>query len=410
MGLFGLKIPHPPPHLPREGGGKKIAKKNDANQVIQLVVKPLTPKADGRPMTKADLRYGYTTGACAAAAAKGAALMLREREVLLDVEIILPGAVPVRFCLHGQSIGDNSASCYVVKDGGDDPDVTSGAEIHVTVRADYFAKRSILIEGGPGIGRVTKPGLAVGVGEWAINPVPRRMIREAVREVFAMRCIPMALTVTVSIPNGEELAGKTLNARLGIVGGLSILGTTGIVKPVSAKAWTDTIDTAIDVALACGSETVVLSGGRTSELAVQKYLSDEEPGNLPEEAFVMMGDHVGHALRSCARKGVRNIILAGQFAKLLKIACGHEQTHASSSSPDLETLGEWLAADPHASRFAPRIKGMNTARQVLEDSDNAAALVQIVCNRAAQYAGSLARDTRIKVFLAGYGGEVLYFG
>ncbi len=361
-------------------------------------------------MTKADLRYGYTTGACAAAAARGAALMLREREVQHEIEIILPGAVPARFRLHGQKFGDDSASCYVVKDSGDDPDVTNGAEIHVTVRVEYFAKRGIRIEGGPGIGRVTKPGLAVGVGEWAINPVPRRMIREAVREVFAMRCIPMALTVTVSIPNGEELAGKTLNARLGIVGGLSILGTTGIVKPVSAQAWTDTIDTAIDVALACGSETVVLSGGRSSELVVQNYLSGEGPESLQEEAFVMMGDHVGHALRSCARKGVKNVILAAQFAKLLKIACCHEQTHASSSSPDLQMLEEWLAADPDASRLAPRIKGMNTARHVLEDSGNDPSLVKIVCKRAVQCAKSLARDVKIKVFLAGYGGEVLYFG
>ncbi|HTP66405.1 MAG TPA: cobalt-precorrin-5B (C(1))-methyltransferase CbiD, partial [Geobacteraceae bacterium] len=202
-------------------------------------------------MSKAALRYGYTTGACAAAAAKGAALMLRGQEIVEEVELVLPGDVFARFRLHGQKLGEGSASCYVIKDSGDDPDVTNGAEIHVSVRADYFAARGIRIEGGAGVGRVTKPGLAVPVGEWAINPVPRRMIREVLKEVFAMRCIPMALTVTISIPNGKELAKKTLNARLGIIGGLSILGTTGIVRPVSAEAWTDTINAAIDVAVAC---------------------------------------------------------------------------------------------------------------------------------------------------------------
>ncbi len=366
-------------------------------------------------MPKTNLRYGYTTGACAAAAAKGAALMLREREILHEVEIILPGAVPASFRLHGQSFDDGSASCYVVKDSGDDPDVTNGAEIHVTVRAEYFAGRGILIEGGPGIGRVTKPGLAVGVGEWAINPVPRRMIREAVREVFAMRCIPMALTVAVSIPNGEELAGKTLNARLGIVGGLSILGTTGIVKPVSAKAWTDTIDTAIDVALACGSDTVVLSGGRTSELVAQAHLRDEargagSEGQLKEESFVMMGDHVGYALSASARKGVKRVIVAGQFAKLLKIACGHEQTHASASDLDLRMLAQWVALEPRISGLGPLIARANTARQALEESGNNPALVKLVCGRACQFAEALAPHAKIKVLLAGYAGEVLYFG
>ena len=142
----------------------------------------------------------------------------------------------------------------------------------------FSTPHRIILQGGQGIGRVTKPGLAVQVGDWAINPVPRRMIMEAVKEVLAMRCIPATFTITVSIPNGEELARKTLNARLGIIGGLSILGTTGIVKPISTKAWTDTLDCAIDVALASGSSTVVLSTGRTSELVAQKYLGIRDPG------------------------------------------------------------------------------------------------------------------------------------
>lgn len=378
------------------------------------------------------LRYGFTTGACAAAAAKGAALMLREQQIVDEVELTLPAAVTASFRLHGQKVGNDFASCYVIKDSGDDPDVTNGAEIHVSVKVDFFTARRILLKGGPGVGRVTKPGLAVPVGEWAINPVPRHMILEVVKEIFAMRCLPITLTVTVSIPNGEELAKKTLNARLGIIGGLSILGTTGIVKPISAKSWTDTIDAAIDVALACGSKALTFSGGRTSEMAAQKYLESGKAGtgglgpgagktgsgsrgpgtgyNLKEEAFIMMGDHVGYALRSAARKGVREVILAGQFAKLVKIGCGHEQTHASSSDLDLQMLAQWVALEPRTSGLEPLVAKANTARQVLEASGNDPFLVKLVCDRACQYAKTLAPDLKIKVLLAGYAGEVLYFG
>lgn len=397
-------------------------------------------------MKKRELRHGYTTGACAAAAARGAALMLRDQAMVEQVEITLPRGETVRFRLHGQAFDRDAATCYVVKDAGDDPDVTNGAEIHARVSLREGAPGSpVIIEGGPGVGRVTKPGLAVPVGEWAINPVPRKMITEAVLEVFthhpshithhasALEPRPSNLVphVVISIPNGEELAKKTLNARLGIVGGLSILGTTGIVKPISAQAWTDTIDAAIDVALACGSPALVLSTGRTSELAAQRYLSAPDASStplaarvtdeatspspiahrpLPEESFVMMGDHAGHALRSCGRKGVKEVVLAGQFAKLLKIACGHEQTHVSSSQLDLRTLAEWLAASPGTSRLAPRALKSNTARELFEATNGDPELVSLVCGRAARFAAELADGCRVKVFLAGYGGEMLYFG
>ena len=380
-------------------------------------------------MTSKPLKYGYTTGACAAAAAKGAAQMLRDQHLVEAVEINLPCGTTARFFLQGQEIRDNFASCYVVKDAGDDPDVTNGAEIHARVAVEFFTPHRIVIEGGRGVGRVTKPGLAVPVGEWAINPVPRRMILEVVKEVFAMRCMPATFTIILSIPNGEELAKKTLNARLGIIGGLSILGTSGIVKPISAKAWTDTIDAAIDVALACGSETVVLSTGRTSELVAQRHLAKQPPsvppcqgGNsthpltrggregLAEEAFVMMGDHAGYALRACVKKGVGEVIIAAQFAKLLKIACGHEQTHVASSELDLRTLAEWLSLEPRTSDLAPLARRANTARQVLEESGSDGALIALVCGRAKMFAEGLTPVGEVKVFLAGYNAEVLYFG
>lgn len=396
-------------------------------------------------MGKRNLRFGYTTGACAAAAAKGAALMLSRQKIVDEVEIVLPRGERVRFSLNGQTRKPFAASCFVVKDAGDDPDVTNGAEIHATVdlnpASPPFQKGGsdfqIIIEGGVGIGRVTKPGLALPVGEWAINPVPRKMIAAAVLEAFTQLGIPGGESdptplprVVISIPNGEELARKTLNARLGIVGGLSILGTTGIVKPVSAAAWTDTIDAAIDVALACGSETLVLSTGRTSELAAQQFFELNQQSSpdgkdlvpctvcpvpatgipFPEEAYIMMGDHVGHALRASSAKGVKHLVLAAQFAKLLKIACGHEQTHVSSSALDLRTLAEWLHGSPRIRHLTCAATAANSARELLETSAYDQQLVELVCCKAADFARDLVHGPMVKVFLAGYGGEVLYFG
>ena len=287
---------------------------------------PSTPLRAG---TSTPLRSGYTTGACAAAAAKGAALMLKHQMTVREVTIELPAGCSATFRLSGQNYSVNAASCFVIKDAGDDPDITNGAEVHATVSRIPSqppfdsAVKSINVVGGKGIGRVTKPGLAVAPGEWAINPVPRRMIEEAaVSALSSLISQPSTFNIVISIPDGEERSKKTLNARLGIIGGLSILGTTGIVRPISAKAWTDTIDAALDVAKACGCETVVLSTGRTSELAAQNFLkrkngvvqhtaslfdppqplapcSSSGPSvcslNLPEEAYIMMGDHIAYA-------------------------------------------------------------------------------------------------------------------
>ncbi len=381
------------------------------------------------------LRHGYSTGACATAATRGAVLMLRDQHLLDEADIILPTGESVRFRLHGQELSGDTARCYVVKDAGDDPDVTNGAEIHAELTfAETSGDETVVIRGGTGIGRVTKPGLAIPPGDWAINPVPRKMIAEVVNEVFSLHCpllathcVPLVPHVTISIPNGEELARKTLNSRLGIVGGLSILGTTGIVKPISSLAWTETINAAVDVAVACGCKTLVLSTGRTSEIAAQKQLAvesglpvepcrkvDEKPQKrilrrLSAESFIMMGDHVGYALQACERKGVRNVVLAAQFAKLLKIACGHEQTHVSSSQLDLYQLREWLGASPRTSRFIPYAEQANTAREILEASGADKGLISLVATRAGHFAARFAPRLRVKVLLAGYQGEVLYF-
>lgn len=339
--------------------------------------------------------------------------MLREQRIIDAVEIMLPAGVPASFNLHGQTLTDRSSSCFVVKDAGDDPDITNGAEIHAEIAVEYSVPQRIVLQGGVGVGRVTKPGLAVPVGEAAINPVPRQMIFDTVKEVLAIRCLPAAFTITISIPNGAELAKKTLNERLGIVGGLSILGTTGIVKPISTKAWTDTIDCSLDVALASGAETVILSTGRTSELAAQKHLGLGTRGSglgkdIREESFIMMGDHAGYALAACKSKGVKKVLLAGQFAKLLKIACGHKQTHVSSSVLDLQELAAWCSLDRGTANLEPLARQANTARQVLEESGNDPFLIQLVCEKAKDCASLMASSLQIEVILVGYDSKVLY--
>jgi len=351
------------------------------------------------------LRTGYTTGACAAAAAKGAALMLVNQTIVSEVSIDLPAGVSATFHLHGQSLSAHEASCFVVKDAGDDPDVTNGAELHALVKLAPFdsAQGTILIAGGIGIGKVTKPGLAIPPGEWAINPVPRRMITESVGAVLHESNIQHStFNIIISIPDGEERAKKTLNSRLGIIGGLSILGTTGIVRPISAKAWTDTIDAALDVAKACGCETVVLSTGRSSEMAAQQHLSP-----LPEEACIMMGDHVAYALQACAKRGFMEPIIACQFAKLLKMACGHENTHAAASELDLAVLRKWAEAAHLPPEHIAIILHANTAREIAVATGFDRELMELVADRARGAAAVHAPGIRICPLLCGYDGAVV---
>ncbi len=407
-------------------------------------------------MARQPLRTGFTTGACAAAAALGAARMLKEQRRIEAVELLLPAGITATFRLEGQAFDAEKASCFVVKDAGDDPDVTHGVEVHAEVTLRTPSPRpspmrgegekeippplmggsegeggpSVIIEGGTGIGKVTKPGLAVPVGEWAINPAPRRMISEVLLEVFpphaspafaeASAGKPLTPHVVISIPDGEARAKRTLNARLGIIGGLSILGTSGIVRPISHQAWTDTLDAALDVALAGGCDTVVLSTGRTSELAAQKVLPPPSPpcetggvpegrggrraGGVPEESFIMMGDHVGYALAACHRRGFARIVLAAQFAKLVKIACGHAQTHVSASRLDLAQLAGWCRASSLDEALAKTIECANTAREVYLAAADPGALAAVVAERALAQMRIGAPGAAVAVLLADYGG------
>jgi cobalt-precorrin-5B (C1)-methyltransferase len=382
------------------------------------------------------LRTGFTTGACAAAAAKGAALMLKHQVTVREVTIELPAKVSATFRLSGQKYSMDAASCFVVKDAGDDPDITNGAEVHATVKRVLKTSSDtavrINIEGGKGIGLVTKPGLAVPPGDWAINPIPRRMIEEAVGSALSSLVTqPSTFTIVISIPDGEERAKKTLNARLGIIGGLSILGTTGIVRPISSKAWTDTIDAALDVAKACNCETVVLSTGRTSELAAQTFLTRKIEGvrpsaslfdptpfpapspaetslHLPEEAYVMMGDHIAYALQACQLRGIDQPIIACQFAKLLKIACRHENTHAAASELDLARLLEWAEDSRLPQSILDSISNANTAREIAITCSFDPTLLELVFQHARLAVRKHAADVSAHFLVADYSGNCIF--
>jgi cobalt-precorrin-5B (C1)-methyltransferase len=284
------------------------------------------------------LRRGWTTGACAAAAARAAYTALLTGRFPDPVTIRLPGGTKPAFPLALKETRGATARAGVTKDAGDDPDVTHGALVIAEV-AEAPLGSGVSFRAGPGIGTVTKPGLALGVGEPAINPGPRALIAETLREVAGENGRDVAdAVVTLSIPNGEELATKTLNARLGIVGGLSILGTTGIVIPFSCSAWLHSIHRGIDVARATGCAHLAASTGSVSERAVQRLYG------LPEEALIDMGDFVGATLKYLRRHPVPRLTIAGGFGKLVKLAQGALDLHSGKSQVDVGALAEELRA------------------------------------------------------------------
>ena len=275
------------------------------------------------------LRRGWTTGACATAAAKSAFGALLTGSFEDPVTITLPRGNRVQFVLARHRKVPGAATAAVVKDAGDDPDVTHGALVEATVRKSAGGVR---FRAGPGVGTVTKPGLPVEPGEPAINPVPRRMIAAAIAEVAEAHGVPGDAEVEVSIPGGEELARKTMNPRLGIVGGLSILGTTGIVVPYSCAAWIHSIYSGIDVARATGLTHVAGATGSTSEAAVQRYY------DLSESALIDMGDFVGGMLKYLRRNPVPRVTVAGGVAKMTKLAQGRLDLHSRKGAVDLPAL------------------------------------------------------------------------
>ncbi|MEU6039143.1 cobalt-precorrin-5B (C(1))-methyltransferase [Actinomadura sp. NPDC047616] len=321
------------------------------------------------------LRTGWTTGTCASAAAKAATLLLRGEELPGYVEVALPSGNRVTFRVEetGVDTGRDRARAVVVKDAGDDPDVTHGA--HITADVSWRDEPGLDLDGGEGVGVVTKPGLGLELGGPAINPVPRKMITQAVAEALADAPLdgppdPRAVAdpatgrgvrVVISVPDGERMARKTTNKRLGILGGISILGTTGIVRPFSTASWRASVEQAVSVMAAQGETTLVLCTGGRTEKGAMKLLP-----RLPEVCFVEVGDFTGAALRRAVEHGLTQVVFVGMAGKLTKLASGVLMTHYTRSRVDTGLLGEITTAMGGPPELAERVAAANTARHAYE--------------------------------------------
>src|SRR5918995_2032840 len=312
---------------------------------------------------KRSLRTGYTTGTCAAAATKAALSTLVNGEKLSRVNVSLPKDRQITIDIAWiKQENDKSVTAAVIKDGGDDPDVTNGAEVCSTVSILEPANK-IVIDEGIGVGRVTKPGLGLEIGKAAINPTPLKMIYGAIEEILnQQQKKSYGLSVIISVPKGEEIAKKTDNPRLGILGGISILGTTGIVIPYSTASFAASIRQSLDVALAMGVDTVALTTGGRSEEFVKKFFNN----TLPEHSLIQMGDFVGYAIKQCQVKKIKNVVIAGFIGKLTKIAMGVKQTHVKGSHVDLEFMAEIARDCTCSTEVVAKILNANTARHVQE--------------------------------------------
>jgi cobalt-precorrin-5B (C1)-methyltransferase len=323
------------------------------------------------------LRRGWTTGTCAAAAAKAAFAALITGEFPDPVEVTLPRGERPSFALAMTRIDQDAATAGVVKDAGDDPDVTHGALVCATVRRGSPGG-GIIFRAGAGVGTVTRPGLPVAPGEPAINPVPRRMIADAIAEVAGATGRATDADVEISIPNGEALAAKTLNARLGIVGGLSILGTTGVVVPYSCSAWIASIHSGIDVARAAGIDHIVGATGANSENAAQKLYG------LPDIALIDMGDFVGGMLKYLRRHPVPRVTIAGGVAKMTKLAQGLADLHSKRGEVDRAVLEKFAVSAGASDEIRQRVRSANTAAEAFEIARSAGIPLGDIVARAAQ--------------------------
>ena len=333
------------------------------------------------------MRRGWTTGACATAATKAALTGLWRGQVPREVALVLPRGERPLFAVHRAEIGQGWAEASVIKDAGDDPDVTHGVEVIVRVSA---STGGVVFKAGDGIGSVTKPGLPVAVGEPAINPVPRQMMDEAVAELAGALGRSPDVVIEVSIPNGAEIALKTWNPRLGIKGGLSILGTTGVVRPFSCAAWIASIHRGIDVARASGLEHVAGCTGATSERAVQEALG------LPDHAMLDMGDFAGGMLKYLAKHPVARLTIGGGFGKLSKLAQGAVDLHSSRSQVDFERLAEMAGVDA--------LRHANTAMEAVERVPE---LATLVARAARERAAVMVPQTAVEVIVVSRDGRIL---
>ncbi|MAH85594.1 MAG: cobalt-precorrin-5B (C(1))-methyltransferase [Rhodospirillaceae bacterium TMED8] len=348
-----------------------------------------------------NLKKGWTTGACASAAARAAFSFLITGNFENPVTIILPNGQKPTFKLSRQSSGYNWAEAGIIKDAGDDPDVTHGAEVIVRVARGVIGQ-GIQFHAGEGIGTVTLPGLPLSVGEPAINPGPRQMISENLCEALSNTAKP-DLDITISIPGGNKLALKTMNGRLGIKGGLSVLGTTGIVVPFSCASWIDSIHRGVDVALAQGILHIAAATGSTSESAIKKMF------NLSEQALIDMGDFAGGLLKYLRRKPVERLTLVGGFGKLTKLAQGHLDLHSGRSSVDMRGLAEIARRAGGSQNTVKRIAGGNTALEALNiaKEDNLKIANSIAAMARGTALATLAGDMEVDVIVFDREGKLI---
>ena len=316
-------------------------------------------KGDGK--RKRGNRSGFTTGACAAAAARAATLGLVTGEVPESIVAHLPNGQEVSFPVIDGSVTDVLVHAVIVKDAGDDPDATNGAHLTADVRRLPGAAGQVILKGGTGVGTVTKEGLGLDVGGPAINPVPRRNITDNVRAVAAQLLASDGLEVTISVPGGEEMAKKTLNARLGILGGISILGTTGIVRPYSTAAFRASVVQAVDVAAKQGQTSIVFTTGGRSEKFAMRQLPE-----LDESCFVQMGDFVKAAFQTAVKQRLRNVYVGAMAGKLTKMSQGLAVTHAWKAAVDRDILAECAQEVGAATDLVEEIRSAETARFAAE--------------------------------------------
>ena len=283
-----------------------------------------------------ELRLGYTTGSCAAAASKAAAIMLLTGKELQQIRLLTPKGIELELEVEDITTEKDAVSCAIRKDSGDDPDVTHGALVYS--RVSFTDEPGVHIDGGIGVGRVTKPGLDQPVGNAAINSTPRRMIRENLEEVMEMTSYEGGLEVMISIPKGVELAKKTFNPRLGIEGGISVIGTTGIVEPMSEKALTDTIMVELRQKRELGYEYALLTPGNYGSDFIRDGLG------LDPEWAVQTSNFIGDSIDMCVKLGFKGALLIGNIGKLVKIAGNMMNTHSKYGDCRMEILGSAAAA------------------------------------------------------------------
>jgi len=356
---------------------------------------------------KRSLRTGYTTGTCAAAATKAALSALVSGNKLPKVNVSLPKDKHIVIDIAWiKFVDERSVTASVIKDGGDDPDVTNGAEIWSTVSL-LESSNKIMIDGGIGVGRVTKPGLGLEIGKAAINPTPLKMINQAIEEILEkQQKNRYGLSILISVPKGEEIAKRTDNPRLGIIGGISILGTTGIVIPYSTASFAASIRQSIDVSIAMGSDSVILTtGGRSEDFARSIF------GNsIADHAYIQIGDFIGFSIKQCAIKKIKKAYVIGFIGKLTKMAMGVKQTHVKGSNVDMNFLATLANRCGANNDLVKKIKLANTARHVGEliDQSGLSMFYDVLCEEVYNHLSKDSpSDLQIKIILLDFTGKVI---